>query len=62
MLDVETRGGIVGMGYLFLFRPGMRTIAACLNECVIPRVLGKDASAVVRRRSTKLTYRNSPKT
>jgi L-alanine-DL-glutamate epimerase-like enolase superfamily enzyme len=46
VLDVETRGGIAGMGYLFLFRPGMRTIAACLDECVIPRVLGKDASAV----------------
>src|SRR5215468_2452214 len=46
VLDVETRGGIAGMGYLFLFRPCMRTIAACLDECVIPRVLGKDASAV----------------
>jgi L-alanine-DL-glutamate epimerase-like enolase superfamily enzyme len=46
VLDVETRGGIAGIGYLFLFRPGMRTIAACLDECVIPRVLGKDASAV----------------
>ena len=46
MLDVETRGGITGMGYLFLFRPAMRTIAACLDECVIPRVIGKDASAV----------------
>ena len=46
VLDVETRGGITGMGYLFLFRPGMRTIATCLEECVIPRVIGKDASAV----------------
>jgi L-alanine-DL-glutamate epimerase-like enolase superfamily enzyme len=46
VLDVETRGGIAGMGYLFLFRPGIRTIAACLDECIIPRVLGKDASAV----------------
>ena len=46
VLDVETRGGMAGMGYLFLFRPGMRSIAACLDECVIPRVLGKDASAV----------------
>jgi len=46
VLDVETRGGLAGVGYLFLFRPGMRTIATCLDECVIPRVLGKDASAV----------------
>ena len=46
MLEVETKGGIVGMGYLFLFRPGIRTIAACLDETIIPRVIGKDASAV----------------
>jgi mandelate racemase/muconate lactonizing enzyme-like protein len=46
LVDMETRGGICGLGYLFLFRPAMRTIAACLDECVIPRVIGKDASAV----------------
>jgi len=46
VLEVETHGGIVGMGYLLLFRPGMRTIAACLDECIIPRVIGKDADAV----------------
>src|SRR5258708_24962376 len=46
VMDVETSGGIVGMGYLLLFRPGMRTIAACLEEAIIPRVIGKDASAV----------------
>ena len=32
VLEVETKGGIVGMGYLFSFRPGLRTIAACLEE------------------------------
>ena len=46
VLEVETKGGIVGMGYLLLFRPGMKTIAACLEEAIIPRVIGKDASAV----------------
>src|SRR5215813_12472300 len=44
--DVETSGGITGMGYLFLFRPGMKSIAACLEECIIPRVKGKDATAI----------------
>src|SRR6478609_6441959 len=44
--DVETAGGITGMGYLFLFRPGMKSIAACLDECIIPRVKGKDATAI----------------
>ena len=46
VLDVETAGGIAGMGYLLMFRPTMRTIMACLEETVIPRVIGKDASAV----------------
>ena len=46
VLEVETAGGIVGMGYLFVFRPGLRTIAACLDETIIPRVIGKDATAV----------------
>src|SRR5437016_11013765 len=46
VLEVETKGGIVGMGYLFAFRPGLRTIAACLEETIVPRVLGKDATAI----------------
>ena len=46
IVDVETAGGITGMGYLFVFKPAMRTIAACLDECIIPRVKGKDATAV----------------
>ena len=46
VLDLETRGGISGMGYLLLFQPIMRTIAMCLEETVIPRVIGKNASAV----------------
>jgi L-alanine-DL-glutamate epimerase-like enolase superfamily enzyme len=46
VLDVETAGGIVGMGYLNVFRPILGTIKTCLEEIIIPRVLGKDASAV----------------
>ncbi len=46
VLDVETKGGVTGMGYLFLFRPGIKSIVACLDEVIIPRVIGKDASAV----------------
>src|SRR5882757_9715801 len=44
--EVETAGGITGMGYLFVFRPAMKSIAACLDECIIPRVKGKDATAI----------------
>src|SRR6202051_386742 len=36
VVDVETKGGIIGMGYLFLFRPGLRTIIACLAAVIIP--------------------------
>src|SRR5277367_2876269 len=46
VLEVETKGGIVGMGYLLLFRLGIRTIVTCLEEMIIPHVIGKDASAV----------------
>src|ERR1700686_2421674 len=46
VLEIETKSGIVGMGYLFLFRPGIKSIIACLDEVIIPRVIGKDASAV----------------
>src|SRR6266851_3092600 len=46
VLDVETRGGIVGMGYLFSFRPGLRAVATALEETILPRVIGKNATAV----------------
>ena len=46
VLEVETKGGIVGMGYLFSFRPGLKTIVAALEELIIPHVIGKDATAV----------------
>jgi len=46
VLDVETKGGIVGMGYLFSFRSGLRTVAMALEETILPRVIGKGATAV----------------
>ena len=46
VLEVETKAGVVGMGYLFSFRPGLRTIATALEETIVPRVIGKDATAV----------------
>jgi L-alanine-DL-glutamate epimerase-like enolase superfamily enzyme len=46
VLEAETKGGITGMGYLFSFRPGLKTIAAAIEETIAPRVVGKDATAV----------------
>ena len=46
VIEVETKGGIVGMGYLFSFRPGLKTVVAALEETLLPHVIGKDATAV----------------
>src|SRR6516162_941532 len=46
VLEVETKGGITGMGYLFSFRPGLRSVAMALEEAILPRALGKDVTAV----------------
>ncbi len=46
VLEVETKDGIIGMGYLNPLAPVLRTIAMCLEEAVVPRVLGRDATAV----------------
>ncbi len=59
VVEVETAGGIVGMGYLHLLSsPVLRTIAACLDEAVIPRVKGRDATAVeaIWRELWRATY------
>jgi hypothetical protein len=49
VLEVETRTGIIGMGYLFSFRPGLRTVAVALEETILPRVIGMAAAAFAAR-------------
>ena len=46
VLEVETAGGLVGMGYLHPLSPALHTLEACLKEAIIPRVIGRDATAV----------------
>jgi L-alanine-DL-glutamate epimerase-like enolase superfamily enzyme len=46
VLDVETKGGVTGMGYLFSFRPDLRAVATLIEDAIVPRVIGKDATAV----------------
>jgi len=47
VLEIETKGGIVGMGYLNpLASPVLRTLAACIDEVIVPRIIGRDATAV----------------
>ena len=46
VVEIETRGGIVGMGYLHLLSPALRTIAMCLEEAIVPALIGRDATAI----------------
>lgn len=58
VIEIETQGGIVGIGYLHLLGPALKTIAACLEEAMIPLILGRDATAVegIWRDLWKATY------
>ncbi len=46
VLEIETASGIVGMGYLHVLAPALRTIAMCLEEAIVPRIIGRDATEV----------------
>lgn len=47
VVEVVTASGLTGMGYLHLLNlPLQRTIAACIEEAMTPRLLGRDATAV----------------
>lgn len=45
-LEIETESGHVGLGYQHYLRQGFRTVAACLEELMLPRIIGRDASDV----------------
>ena len=46
VVEVETRSGLVGLGYQLYLREGFRTTAACIEEVMAPRILGRDASEI----------------
>ncbi|OYW09152.1 MAG: hypothetical protein B7Z53_03490, partial [Rhodospirillales bacterium 12-71-4] len=47
VVEVVTESGLAGMGYLHLLNlPLQRTIGACIEEAMAPRLIGRDASAV----------------
>jgi L-alanine-DL-glutamate epimerase-like enolase superfamily enzyme len=46
ILEIETQSGYVGLGYLLFLSPGFHTAKACLEEIMIPRILGRNASEV----------------
>jgi len=44
VLEVRTKGGLTGLGYLQLLSGGLETLNMCLKEMVAPKVLGRDAT------------------
>jgi L-alanine-DL-glutamate epimerase-like enolase superfamily enzyme len=58
VVEVETRSGLVGIGYLHLLSPSLRTIATCLDEAIVPHLIGRDATAIeaIWRDLWRITY------
>jgi len=46
ILEIRTKGGLTGMGYLQPLSGGLETINMCLKEMIAPKVLGRDATEV----------------
>lgn len=46
VVEIETRSGVVGLGYLQPLGGGLATLQACIREVIAPRILGRDATAV----------------
>ena len=46
VVEVETASGLVGLGYLQLLGGGLKTVEACLDELIAPRLIGRDASDI----------------
>ena len=45
-LEIGTKGGLVGMGYVQPLSGGLETLDMCLKEMIAPRVLGRDATEI----------------
>jgi L-alanine-DL-glutamate epimerase-like enolase superfamily enzyme len=58
VVEIETKGGLVGIGYLHLLSPSLRTIATCLDEAIVPALIGRDATAIeaIWRDLWRITY------
>ena len=46
VLEIMTKGGLTGLGYLQPLSGGLETLDACLREMIAPKVLGRDATEV----------------
>ena len=59
VVEITTKGGLSGIGYLHILGDGSATIDACLREMIAPRILGRDATEVegIWQTLWKSTYR-----
>ena len=46
VVEIMTKGGLTGMGYLQPLRGGIDTIDTCLKEMIAPMILGRDATEI----------------
>ena len=46
VVEIMTKGGLTGMGYLQLLRGGGETVDACLKELMWPMIKGRDATEI----------------
>ncbi|MFT5175416.1 MAG: L-alanine-DL-glutamate epimerase-like enolase superfamily enzyme, partial [Gammaproteobacteria bacterium] len=46
VVEIETQSGHIGLGYQLYLREGFRTTKMCLEEIIVPRIIGRDASEV----------------
>ena len=46
ILEIETAGGITGMGYLQPLSGGLYTLDACMKEMIAPKIIGLEATEV----------------
>lgn len=46
VLEIATRGGLTGMGYLQPLSGGLETLSACLKEMIAPKIIGRDATEI----------------
>lgn len=46
VLEIMTKGGLTGMGYLQPLSGGLETLDACLKEMIAPKIIGRDATEV----------------
>jgi L-alanine-DL-glutamate epimerase-like enolase superfamily enzyme len=46
LLEVMTKGGLTGLGYLQPLSGGLETLDACLKEMIAPKIIGRDATEI----------------